>query len=70
MRYDVRKIHEWLKMNKLKLNLSKTKIMEVNMNSNEMFKINDNIIEKVELIKYLGFIIDRKLNLNEHIGKN
>ena len=35
-------------MNKLKLNESKTKIMEVNMNYDEEFKINDNVIEKVE----------------------
>ena len=35
-------------MNKLILNESKTKIMEVNMNYDEEFKINDNVIEKVE----------------------
>ena len=43
------------------------------MNSNEIFKINDNVIEKVEHIKYVGFIIGKKLNFNDYtcrkIGK-
>ena len=43
-------------MNKLKLNESKTKILEVNINSDEVFNINANVKEKVEHIKYLGFI--------------
>ena len=30
MKYDIQKVNEWLKMNKLKKN--KTKIMETNMN--------------------------------------
>ena len=38
------------------------------MNSDELFEINDSVIEKVEHIKYLGFVIDKKLNLNEHIN--
>ena len=61
MKYDVRK------MNKLNLNKNKTKIMEMNMNSDEVFKINDSVIENVEHIKYLSFVIDKKLNLNEHV---
>ena len=42
-------------MNKLKLNEYKTKIIEIKVNSG---------IEKVEPIKYLGFVIDKNLNLN------
>ena len=38
MIYDVQKMNEWLKMNKLKLNESKTEIMQLNMNSDEIFK--------------------------------
>ena len=38
-------------MNKFKLNERKTKIMEVNLNSDEVYKM------KVEHIKYPGFII-------------
>ena len=55
-------------MNKLKLNKNKTKVMEINLNSEEIFEINDTIIEKPEYIKYLGFIINKKkLNFNEQI---
>ena len=39
----------------------------MNLNSEEIFKINDTVIEKVEYIKYLGFIIDKKLNFNEQL---
>ena len=46
-------------MNKLKLNENKTKLLEINMNNNILFKINNVIIEKVNSIKYLGFIIDK-----------
>ena len=36
------------------------------MNFDEVLKINETVIEKVEHIKYLGYIIDKTLNLNEH----
>lgn len=56
----------WLNMNKLKLNESKTKIMEINANSNKIFKINNEIIERVNKIKYLGFVIDQDLKFHDH----
>ena len=40
MKYDVQKINEW---NKLKLNENKTRIMEISMNSDGVFKINDTV---------------------------
>ena len=40
--------------------------MKININSEEVFKVNDTVIEKVDHIKYLAFIIDKKLNLNQH----
>lgn len=64
---DINNINNWLKMNKLKLNESKTKLMEINMNNSSLLKINNETIEKVKNIKYLGFIIDQKLNFKEHI---
>ena len=54
-------------MNKLKLNENKTKLMQINMNNELVYKINNQVIETVNKIKYLGFIIDKKLKLNEHI---
>ena len=40
--------------------------MKININSDEVFKVNDSVIEKVEHIKYLVFLIDKKLNLNDN----
>ena len=49
------KIDEWHKMNEVKLNENQIKIMEINLNSEEIFKVNDTVIEKVAYIEYLGF---------------
>lgn len=64
---DMEKVNVWLNMNKLKLNENKTKLMEVNTTSTEIFRINNQIIEKVDQIKYLGFIIDKDLKFKTHI---
>lgn len=64
---DINNVILWMKMNKLKLNEKKTKLMEINIDSNIQFKINDEVIEKVKSIKYLGFIIDKELKFKEHI---
>lgn len=60
-------INKWLKMNKLQLNENKIILMEINMNTNIAFKINNVIIEKIKNINYLGFIIDKDLNFKDHI---
>lgn len=41
--------------------------MEINMRSEMNIELNGEIIEKVDHIKYLGFIIDKNLKLNDHI---
>ena len=64
---DVESIHKWLMMNNLKLNENKTKVLEINMNNNIIFKINNVIIEKVNSLKYMGFIIDKELKFNDHM---
>ena len=51
MKNDVNNINVQLKINKLKLNEIKTKIIEINMTSETEFKINEKIIEKVNEIK-------------------
>ena len=61
------KINKWLKINKFKLNENKTKLMEVNMQSNSPFRTNSVVIIEVSSIKYLGFIIDRDLKLKQHL---
>lgn len=55
-------------MNKLKLNIAKTKSMVLNSNLENGIKINNNEIEIVEEIKYLGLVIDNKLNFKAHIN--
>lgn len=65
--HDIKNINRWLDMNKLKLNESKTKILEINTTSNVIFKINDQVIEKVGEIKYLGMIIDKEIKFKTHI---
>lgn len=67
LKNDMDNISKWLKMNKLKLNENKTKLMEINMNTNRTFQINNVMIEKVNNIKYLGFLIDKGLNFKEHV---
>ena len=54
-------------MNKLKLNESKTKLLQINTTDDSIIKINNETIKKVDRIKYLGFIIDKDLKLNERI---
>ena len=71
---EVKILHEWLIRNKLTLNLSKTKYMLFGSNnkltekSRKKFRITINkyTIQEVDQFKYLGVIIDRKLNWNRH----
>lgn len=70
MNEDLTLIYEWLNVNKLSLNYEKTKWMILGKEStNRNIKINGKIIERVNNIKYLGVILDDKLNMNEQILK-
>ena len=48
-------------------NKNKTKLLEININNNTTFNINNVIIVKVDSIKYLGFIIDKELRFNDYM---
>ena len=68
------KLNQWFIANKLTLNLKKTKLMLFNKqklkpNALKKFKLNINKtnIEQVDQIKYLGVILDNKLNWHSHI---
>ena len=41
--------------------------MEINMQTNNSFGTNNVVIEKVNSIKYLGFIVDNNLKLKKHL---
>jgi hypothetical protein len=67
---EMRLIHNWMVSNKLSINYDKTKYMLFHRQRNQSpfsLYINDNKIEKVNCIKYLGVKIDSKLTWKEHI---
>lgn len=72
MNQDLILINNWLNSNKLTLNVNKTKWMLVNRNDTAdtnlpVVKIENEIIEKVSTIKYLGIQIDDKLSFKEQV---
>ena len=71
---ELLKIVEWLNINKLSLNKSKSKYMIFQMPNKTTLtlslKINNIDIEKVEEFNYLGLTIDTNLNLKNKIYSN
>ena len=71
---ELDKINTWMKQNHLKLNISKTKFMLFSPKCKifETLKINLKIgeeqIEQVRKTKYLGLILDDKLNWKDHLS--
>ena len=71
---EVKLLHEWLIINKLTLNLSKTKYMLLGSNRKLSRKVRKKFritignytIHEVDQIKYLGVIVDRNLSWAEH----
>lgn len=71
---DLSKLSEWLCANKLKLNVDKSKFMNLRSNRRNTTEtpkiiIKGSELEMVKSIKYLGIIIDEKLNFNEKLRK-
>nr|CAI5833762.1 unnamed protein product [Callosobruchus analis] len=67
-------LSEWLKCNKIKLNVQKTKCMVIGsrhncqrVSDNISVKIDDISISVVDQIKYLGVQIDQQLNFSKHV---
>ena len=66
------KVLTWAQNNKLNFNEQKSKVMFISRrkrkeNNEISFYMNNKILEQVKNIKYLGIIIDSKLNFREHI---
>ena len=64
---------DYLKANKLSLNIGKTNCMLFNIKGNCIDcipkpEINNVQIERVEFTRFLGLIIDSRLNRNEHVN--
>lgn len=67
MNDDLNRLLKFLNYYKLKLNSKKSKYMIISTkkcNSQNIIKIGGDVLERVEEMKYLGCIIDEKLNFN------
>ena len=72
MNTEIIKVVEWLRMNKLSLNLKKTHFIifrrqRAKVNMSEKLMIDNVEIENVEHTKFLGVVIDQNLIFNKHI---
>ena len=65
-----KKLNEWFALNKVSLNVSKTNLLRFgNRQSNVKIelRIGDKEIEECFVTKFLGVLMDNKLNWKEHI---
>ena len=68
---DLIKISEWLKINRLSLNIKKTHFMVFSNKKSQVdikLTIDCNEIDRVEQTKFLGVIIDKNLDWSKHIS--
>ena len=70
---ELSNISEWLIVNKLSLNASKTKFMVFSMPQKKVviprLKLADTEVESVDQFNFLGITLDTHLNWNAHIIK-
>lgn len=66
---DLKEFPNWFQMNKLKLNINKTKAMILNGSTRKSICIDYEPIEIVDEIKYLEILIDNKLFFNAHVER-
>ena len=67
IQFNINKLYDWLNVNKLSLNISKTNVLLFNIrnknrNINMDLNINNIKVKQVSEIQFLGVIIDCKLN--------
>ena len=65
-------VTNWMEINKLSINIDKTFYMIINKNISKQsqpinIRINNKNIQRVDKVKYLGVILDHKLNWEKHI---
>jgi hypothetical protein len=73
MQEDLDALSDWLKFNKLKFNVSKTKFMVITSKRSSateraLVTIDGEQIEEVQSMKYLGVQIDNKLDFKGHLN--
>ena len=73
MNKELLKLYEWLCINRLSLNITKTNFVifhaKNKTKSPVTILINNKAIDEVEEVKYLGIIIDSKLTFKNHINE-
>ena len=61
-------VDNWLKANRLSLNISKTSYMIIsNKKSLIEIRIRDSILAKVSTVKFLGVTLDENFTFNDHV---
>ena len=66
---ELRKLHIWFSVNRLSLNIAKTNYMLFGNYckiANIYIKVDNTILDRVYVTKFLGILIDDKLNWKEH----
>ena len=73
MNKELEKLHEWLCINRLSLNITKTNFVifhSINKPKNPItILINKEAIDEVKHVKYLGVLIDSQLTFKYHIDE-
>ena len=73
MNKELQKLHEWLCVNRLSLNISKTNFVIFHAINKPRIPvtilINKNAIDEAEHVKYLGILIDSRLTFKPHIDE-
>ncbi len=75
LRIEMDNLVQWLHLNKLTLNVSKTKLMifgtkpKLRTIRDSLLKIGDEAVERVPVFKYLGMILDESLDWEPHINR-
>ena len=63
-------VDNWLKTNRLSLNVSKTSYMIISVQENAFdIKIRESIITKVSTVKFLGVTLDENVTFDDHVNK-
>ncbi len=69
---DIAALIDWFRANKLSLNVGKTNFMIVKANNtinlNQTININNNQVQQVTHVKFLGLFLDENLNWHEQIN--
>ena len=65
---DVTTVNEWMKYNKLSLNVQKSSLLSFNCTIQEPVRCGNNQLPVTTQSKYLGVILDNELNFKHHVN--